>query len=621
MDSSQAPEALDREALDREALDRGAPKRVRVGSLDELKKSGCMTTKAGSRPVCVFWDDGRAYAVEDRCPHMGFPLHKGTVRSGLLTCHWHHARFDLVSGGTLDPWADDVRSYPVEVDGDDVSIVVGTRPGEVERLRRRLDEGMEQGLTLVTSKAVIGLLSAGVDPSEIVEAGVQFGIDYRGPGWGSGLTVLVAMANALGYLDPADRPLALVHGLVFMSNDTRGHRAHFALEPLASAPDAERLAAWYRQFIDTRSADAAERVLATSVMAGQSPQQVADMMLAAVTDHVFIDEGHVLDFTNKAFESLKTIGWHRAIDVLPTLVGQTANARRHEEESAWRHPDDLAGILQAVAVTDDLAVRLDEARAGTFTDDDVNDLAWAVLSDTPEDVVGALDRALDAGAAPEQLARAVAYAAALRIVRFHTQNDHTDWNDVHHAFTSANALHQSMVRAPSPELVRGVYQCALRVYLDRFLNVPAARLPRLDPEVALDASSDVSHLVRVARLLRDCWDVEGNVNVAGHIVYNLLRHGDDATTDAVIAALGRQLLTEDSQFHWYQIYEAALAQFRAWPPNSEQRALVMTAAARFLAAHTPTRRELSHIFDIAVRLRRGEPLYEDPDDAPPDEAA
>ena len=37
-----------------------------------------------------------------------------------MTCHWHHARFDLVSGCTLDLFADDARAYEVDVDGDDV---------------------------------------------------------------------------------------------------------------------------------------------------------------------------------------------------------------------------------------------------------------------------------------------------------------------------------------------------------------------------------------------------------------------------------------------------------------------------------------------------------------------
>ena len=77
--------------------------RSRVGTIDELQAKGCLTGKVGSQPVCVFWSDGQAFAVDDRCPHMGFPLHRGSVENGLLTCHWHHARFDLGLGGHARP--------------------------------------------------------------------------------------------------------------------------------------------------------------------------------------------------------------------------------------------------------------------------------------------------------------------------------------------------------------------------------------------------------------------------------------------------------------------------------------------------------------------------------------
>ena len=40
-------------------------------------------------------------------------------------------------------------------------------------------------------------------------------------------------------------------------------------------------------------------------------------------------------------------------------------------------------------------------------------------------------------------------------------------------------------------------------------------------------------------------------------------------------------------------------------------ALILVGAARFLAAHTPTRRELAQVVRIATRLRRGEALYEE----------
>lgn len=572
--------------------------RVAIGTLDELRDRGCLTGKAGSQPICVFWSDGDAFALDDRCPHMGFPLHRGTVESGLVTCHWHNARFDLRSGGTFDPWADDVRAYPVEITGDTVTVVVDPEPDRTAYLTGRLAEGLEQGITLVIAKAVLGLLAAGVPAREIVRTGVEFGTRYRQAGWGAGLTVLTAMANVLPSLDEADRALALVHGLAFVSRDTRGRAPRFPLAPLRSTvPDAQ-LAAWYRRFVETRSGDAAERALASAIATGDTAA-VAHVMFAAVTDHVFVDGGHTIDFTNKAFEVVDHLGWAAAPDVLPTLAAQTAAASRSEEQGSWRYPIDLAAMLR------DAAAHLPERLAAGATDDrfdhaaGVAVLAWALLAEDPAAVVGALDDAVATGATAEELTRAVAYAAALRITRFHTQNDHGDWDEVHHAFTAANALHQAAGRVADPEVLRGVYHNALRVYLDRFLNIPAARLPELPATGGATGLDELQH----------CWDQEGRIDEAGTIVYRYLRAGGDPA--AAVAALGRALLTEDAEFHWFQTYEAAVRQFHAWPAGSEERALILSGTARFLAAHTPTRRELSQVVRIATRLRRGEALFEE----------
>ncbi len=48
---------------------------------------------------------------------------------------------------------------------------------------------------------------------------------------------------------------------------------------------------------------------------------------------------------------------------------------------------------------------------------------------------------------------------------------------MHNTWTAAQALSQALLRAPSTSLARGLYHAALRIYLDRFLNIPAARLP------------------------------------------------------------------------------------------------------------------------------------------------
>jgi nitrite reductase/ring-hydroxylating ferredoxin subunit len=309
-----------------------ADRRVDVGSVADLQKTGQLLGKLGNQPVCVLWYEGQAYAVDDRCPHLGFPLHRGSVQDGLLTCHWHHARFDLVSGATLDPFADDVQAYPVEVRGDRVLVVQRPPAEPTARLRGRLTEGLEQDLTLVTAKAVLGMLEAGAPERDVLELGVGFGTTYRRQGWGAGLTVLVAMANLLPQLDADDRALALVHGLTFVARDTRDRPPRFPLAPLGEGETSwPRLSSWYRRFIETRSDEAAERTLATAIAAGSTRTELEALMVAAATDHLFIDEGHSVDFTNKAYEAIGHLGPAAAAAVLPTLVRQTAQARRSEE--------------------------------------------------------------------------------------------------------------------------------------------------------------------------------------------------------------------------------------------------------------------------------------------------
>ena len=390
-----------------------------------------------------------------------------------------------------------------------------------------------------------------------------------------------------------------MQGLAFVSRDTMNRPPRFPLEPLGSSTvPGERLAAWYRRFIGTRSDEAAERTLATAIKGGVPLDDIGRIMLAAVTDHVFVDGGHTIDFTNKAFESLDLIGRDAAGQVLPTMVLQTAQASRSEEQGSWRHPHDLASMMDSAmpALTAAAAASASTASASADLDDAaVAALGWQILADDPQEVIDAVVAAHGAGATPEQLGRALAFAAALRITRFHVQNDHGDWDVVHHGFTAANALHQTLVRAPTPELLRGVFHCAMKVFLDRFLNVPAARLPQT-------TAGDL-------RDLPACWDEQGRVDEAGAIAYGYLRGGGDPA--GLVAALGRALLAEDAEFHWFQTYEAAVRQHAAWPAGSVEQALILTGCARFLAAHTPTRRELPQVVRIATRLRRGEALFEE----------
>lgn len=573
---------------------------VKAGTTADIEARG-MTVVSGERhTICVVArrENGelRLNAVDNRCPHMGFPLSRGTVCDGILTCHWHHARFDLASGGTFDPFADDVAIHDVRVVDGDVWVDPHPRPvaDRVGRWLGRLEDGLEQDLSLVIVKSVLGLLADDDSATNrMVERGGLFGARQRAAGWGPGLTILTAMGNVLPLLEPEERAIALFHGLSHVASDCAGQPTRFGLDPLASEGiPRERIVRWFRQFIEVRNADGAERALLTALAAGAEPAEVRRMMIAAATDHFFINGGHTLDFVNKGFELLELIGWQHAPTVLPSLVRGLANAVRSEEQNAWRSPIDLVALVRPSLARLPSIVRLDVAGWSGF-----DALVDDVLAEDPSTVVAALDGAFATGATPAEVAQALSYASALRVARFPTSNEFGDWVTVLHTFTYLNALHQSLKAAPSVEGARGLYHGALRIYLDRFLNVPAARAPDGRAQAPADLAASLTELL----------DRQQQVAAAADLVDAHLRAGGAGRE--LFAALGTVLLREDAEFHTYQTYEAGARLFAELAPTRPEHARhVAVAVARYLAAHAPTHREMRQTARIAIRLQRGDDL-------------
>src|SRR3712207_8317578 len=77
-------------------------KSLPVGTLEELKHKGYLSVTAQGHDIVLFYHEGEVYALDNRCPHMGFPLSRGSTKDGILTCDWHHARFDIKTGGCFD---------------------------------------------------------------------------------------------------------------------------------------------------------------------------------------------------------------------------------------------------------------------------------------------------------------------------------------------------------------------------------------------------------------------------------------------------------------------------------------------------------------------------------------
>jgi hypothetical protein len=541
---------------------------------------------------------------------MGFPLDRGSVADGILTCHWHHARFDLASGCTFDLWADDVPTCPVEVRDGEVWIKLSFGHDDASRhWRGRLDDGLAHNLGLVIAKAVRGQLTAGVSAREILRQAALFAVQNR-DGWGIGATILTALGNLLAVLPEEETYLALFHGTRRVAADCDGEAPRRERAPLASRPDLATLQRWLRHWSAVRHREAAERTLLTAIATGAPPAALARLLFAAATDRAFADGGHSLDFINKACECLDLIGWEHAAAVLPSVVGQMVAARSAEETTAWRHPVDL------VALCDESAAEFPELFRAARRSDSWSDhahLSAALLGDDANAILAALKAAVRAGASPADLGRSLAYAAALRVARFGTANEHADWETALHVFTYANAIHQALKRTEADDseqnggidAARGVLHGAMAVYLARYLNVPPARLPGEGGD-RLDDLPDTIEEIRAALL--SAFDRQRQVDTAARLVARHLMLGHPP--EALIATLAYALLREDAGFHAYQMLEAGVRQFGEWG-NTDQGRHILIAVARYLAAHSPTERSAFQTADIAQRLLRGGELHQD----------
>ena len=78
--------------------------------------------------IAIFNCNEAFFALENFCPHLGFPLTEGIVQDGTVICAWHGWRVRLEDGGCRGKTLA-ARTYPCEVRGDDIWVRIPERAG------------------------------------------------------------------------------------------------------------------------------------------------------------------------------------------------------------------------------------------------------------------------------------------------------------------------------------------------------------------------------------------------------------------------------------------------------------------------------------------------------------
>ena len=557
--------------------------------LDRLPEGGARVFRSGGDQVAVFrLEDGQIFAVDNRCPHEGYPLVQGTCKGAVLTCTWHNYKFDLRDGAAIlgdEP----VRTYGVRVVQGTVEVDL-TAP-DLGPLRARLWAGLAEGLSEYeigrAARDAARLLASGVGPEEIVAFAAVYDAEH-GP-WGSTHALPVA-ADVLTLLDrypgmDAVLPLTQLMEIASFPHIRRPRRP--TPEPVDPGPDAIAAGLRLRALIEDEQAEAAEALVRGAVAAGWRRAELEPWFFALCADH-FLDFGHALIYQSKVFDLLDAVGWTHAPSVLGGFTTSIALGTREDLLPGWAGARKRLSIIEA-----DLPhlFELQSTKLKAFDTDEVAALTRAVLDGAPADGFQAVLRALQAGAPLARIVDGLSAAASERLLRFTVALDgqteyQNSWLDVTHLLTFCEAVRAAVARYRSPDVLRLLFQAVHFIRRNAPLDGPRA------PVTPVEATPDdvLAHIRAQA--------AEAAVNAAAGL---LAAGGRDALRDRLIDVSVRDPATRAIVVA--HVIKTTLAAFRE--AEAAQDPAPVLALVRFLASPRTERRVLRQAFDAVNLVAHG----------------
>ena len=100
---------------------------VTVAKVGEIAEGEGQAYPVNGRMVAVFNKEGKYFAIDDFCPHMGASLAGGWLEGNVVTCPWHAWRFSICDGTWCDNPRIKIDSFEVRIEGDAIQVRVPPR--------------------------------------------------------------------------------------------------------------------------------------------------------------------------------------------------------------------------------------------------------------------------------------------------------------------------------------------------------------------------------------------------------------------------------------------------------------------------------------------------------------
>ena len=440
---------------------------ARAVALDQLQPSRPIAVKVRGKHIAVFLHNGQILACNNQCPHEGYPLVEGTLDANcVLTCHWHNWKFDLKSGVTLNG-GDNLRIYPVKVEGS--AVWLDTRdPPAAERAKQalqHLDEAMAEYDTARIARELARLGTAGTKAEVALVRAIQ-GTYARLP---DGMTHAYAAAEAWLRLretlaGEARRLAGATEALVHIAFDALRETTYPFTAECASWNDDDFAAA-----IEAQDEEGAVALLNGALAQGMHFANLEPALAAAALAH-YNDFGHSLIYLMHVRRLIERLGLEVERPLLLAWLRSLVLATREDLLPEFAHYADALAAWPASARCGCAPPGID-----AFEGQSVHHALNATVA--------------AAGCPPLDVYFVLVEACARHLLRFderhalrtdRTVANNVGWLDFSHGLTFGHALRQQCARQPHlwPQ---GLLQLALfvgrnRRYLDPNLTAKMAIL-------------------------------------------------------------------------------------------------------------------------------------------------
>jgi nitrite reductase/ring-hydroxylating ferredoxin subunit len=450
------------------------------------------------KQIAVFrLGENNYHAIDNRCPHEGYPLVQGTITDCTLTCDWHNWKFNLNDGQCLRG-GEDVRSYNTKIVDEKLQIDIGDPPvlEQQEIYFQSLTSAMAENDDSRAARDIVRLLKLGFDGKKIIAAIACYGAAYDGEGndfhgWEHGMAVMVDCARMLDYYQGVEKVVPLVQALSAVA-ETRLRQKKRDVPESVDFSKYESLTAAKANFlnlVETEQVAAAEAVFRAFLEQNPSKEQIKAWLFPTVTSH-FLSYGHRLIYLVKAFQLLDIISWDYAKEILPVLIPTIIWATREDRLPYMRKFQSRLNKVNFEAL-----FALQQDANANFNEEE---FCKTLLDGSLDETFNVVDQALNKGVSMMKVAQAIVLAGAERCLRFNisidqNRNMEEGWLDVTHCFTHASAVREALEIYPSPELLRGLFLAARFVQYTRKPNHDVLDLPANEREKEADLSQKLDY--------------------------------------------------------------------------------------------------------------------------------